>query len=113
MVRVLSVVCGIGGMGQAAGSSRSERPVWRRKTSSRLGLWSVIEVGASPAPSSIRSRLRDGELATVHVESDEPVRVVRRLADERHVVHQPEDQGPGAVHADRHDVAGDGLLELV
>ena len=44
------------GVRSHAASSRSERPVWRRKTSSRLGLLRAIDVGARPAASRLRRR---------------------------------------------------------
>ena len=49
------------GGGHAAGSSRSERPVWRRKTSSRLGRASVIVRAVRPCAVEDPQELRDGD----------------------------------------------------
>ncbi len=108
------VVVGIESVGaQAAGSSsRSDRPVWRRKTSSRLGRARVSDWARSPAPSRTRMRLRDGDVALVDVEADEVV-LRRRLADERLGADRFEHVLDGAVDADRDDVAGHLALQLV
>ncbi len=96
----------------AAASSRRERPVWRRKTSSRLGRARVRVCGRSPAPSSTRmscgtaispwstySRTRSSSLLASRTNG--------WLANGlEHVLDR-------AVDADRDDVTGDLPLQLV
>src|SRR5215210_341450 len=59
-------------------------------------------------------QLRDRELTALDVEPDEPgLVVVARFADERQRLDDPEDAAARTVDADRHDVPGDRLLQIV
>ncbi len=100
------------GRAHAAGSSRSDRPVWRRKTSSRLGRASVMVWADRPAAVEDPQDLRDGRVALVDIEADELV-LAARLADEGLIADGGQDPLAIAVDAERDHVAGDLALERV
>ena len=95
------------GRAHAAASSRSERPVWRRKTSSRLGR---CERDAS----ALAGRRRRGHgaaagrpLALLDVQPDEAVVVELASRTNAWPRTSARTRSRGAIDADRHDVAGD------